>query len=76
MNGLTNIPRVLLASKSPRRQDLLREAGIDFQLINVDVEEDFSPEMDVNDVPEFLAKKKIIYYITLDTNIIDSFDSK
>ena len=52
------IPRVFLASKSPRRQDLLREAGIDFQLINVEVEEDFPGDMDVKLVPEFLARKK------------------
>ena len=55
---LNTLPQVLLASKSPRRQDLLREAGIAFSLINVDVEEDFSAEMDVRDVPEYLARKK------------------
>jgi septum formation protein len=53
-----SLPKVLLASKSPRRQDLLREAGIDFQLINVEVEEDFPIDMEVALVPEFLAKRK------------------
>ncbi|MEP6647378.1 MAG: Maf family nucleotide pyrophosphatase [Saprospiraceae bacterium] len=51
-------PPLLLASKSPRRQDLLRAAGIDFKLLNVDVEEDYPDEMEVLLVPEFLARKK------------------
>jgi septum formation protein len=51
-------PPVLLASKSPRRQELLRAAGIDFKLIDVDVEENYPEEMNVELVPEFLAHKK------------------
>lgn len=55
---LINHPPLLLASKSPRRQDLLRAAGIDFKLIDVDVEEIYPDNMRVEHVPEFLAKKK------------------
>ena len=55
---LKNYPEVLLASKSPRRQELLKAAGIDFRLIDVNVEEDYPPEMPLEEVPEFLAKKK------------------
>ena len=51
-------PPLFLASKSPRRQELLRAAGIEFKLIDVDVEEDFPADMDVEDVPEYLARKK------------------
>lgn len=51
-------PPVYLASKSPRRQDLLRSAGIHFQLIDIDVAEDYPEEMEVEDVPLFLARKK------------------
>jgi septum formation protein len=51
-------PPLLLASKSPRRQELLRSAGIDFKLIDVDVEEVYPVEMDVELVPEYLARKK------------------
>ncbi len=51
-------PPLLLASKSLRRQDLLRSAGIDFKLIDVDVEENYPEEMNVELVPEFLARKK------------------
>lgn len=51
-------PPVYLASKSPRRQDLLRSAGIHYQLIDIDVAEDYPEEMEVEDVPLFLARKK------------------
>ncbi len=51
-------PPLLLASKSPRRQDLLRAAGIDFKLIDVDVEENFPDDMLAELVPEYLARKK------------------
>ena len=51
-------PPLFLASKSPRRQELLKAAGIEFMLIDIDVAEDFPEDMDVEDVPEYLAKKK------------------
>jgi len=51
-------PPLLLASKSPHRQELLRSAGIDFKLIDVDVEENYPDDMNVELVPEFLARKK------------------
>jgi len=51
-------PPLYLASKSPRRQELLTAAGIEFKLIDVDVEEDFPDDMDIEDVPEYLARKK------------------
>ena len=51
-------PPLLLASKSPRRQELLRAAGIDFKLIDVDVEENYPEDMNVELVPEYLARKK------------------
>ena len=36
-------PRLILASASPRRQELLREAGYAFDVIPADVPEDDSP---------------------------------
>ena len=55
---LLHHPTLLLASKSPRRQELLRAAGIKFKLLDVDVEEDFPDDMNVEEVPEYLARKK------------------
>jgi septum formation protein len=61
----THFPPLYLASKSPRRQELLKAAGIPFQLIDVDVAEDFPADMDVEDIPEFLARKKATAAIPL-----------
>ena len=55
---LKTYPPLLLASKSPRRQELLRAAGIDFKLIDVDVEETYPDDMEAELVPEYLARKK------------------
>ena len=49
---------LILASKSPRRQQLLRQAGIPFRLEVLDVPEDFPEAMPVGDVAAFLARKK------------------
>ena len=51
-------PTLLLASKSPRRQELLKAAGIKFRTIEVDVEELYPDDMELENVPEFLARIK------------------
>lgn len=53
-----NHPPLFLASKSPRRQELLSSTGIEFNLIDVDVEEIHPDDMDIEDVPEYLARLK------------------
>ncbi len=50
--------RIVLASKSPRRSQLLGQAGLPFIVRTQDVEEDFPSTMPVEEVAEFLAKKK------------------
>jgi septum formation protein len=55
---LKDHPPLYLASKSPRRQELLKAAGIAFSLIDVDVAEDHPADMEVEDIPEYLARKK------------------
>lgn len=50
--------KILLASRSPRRHELLRTAGIQFDYIQIDVDESFPPELDKEIVPEYLAEKK------------------
>lgn len=49
---------LLLASNSPRRQQLLREAGFDFTVKVKDTNEDFPKSMPAYEVPAFLARKK------------------
>jgi septum formation protein len=50
--------RLILASKSPRRQELLRSLEVDFEIRTKDVDEDFPEDLDPNLVAEFLAIKK------------------
>jgi septum formation protein len=49
---------LILASKSPRRQELLRLAGIPFTVQTKDTEEHFSAELPVTEVARFLAEIK------------------
>lgn len=49
---------IVLASKSPRRAQLLREAGFNFRIHQMDVNEDFSSDMPVEEVAACLADKK------------------
>jgi septum formation protein len=50
--------RIILASKSPRRQELLKGIGLNFSIETRDVEENYSSSLDVELVPEFLSKLK------------------
>lgn len=55
--------RIILASQSPRRQELLRLANVDFEVLTIaDIPEDFPADMPKSDVAEYLALKKIAAY--------------
>lgn len=49
---------LILASKSPRRQELLRQAGLLFSVQTKDTEEGFPSDMDALFVAKYLAEKK------------------
>lgn len=51
-------PPLILASQSPRRRQLLAEAGFQFSIRTYDVEESYPPDMPVEEVAVFLARKK------------------
>ncbi|MCP3928921.1 MAG: septum formation protein Maf [Bacteroidetes bacterium] len=50
--------KILLASKSPRRSQLLKEAGFTFEVVSLNVDESYPNDMPVDEVAEFLARKK------------------
>ncbi|MCH7399137.1 Maf family nucleotide pyrophosphatase [Belliella sp. DSM 107340] len=50
--------QVVLASKSPRRNELLKGLGIDFTVRTKDTDESFPSEMNPFEVAGFLSKKK------------------
>jgi len=49
---------IILASKSPRRHELLRGLGLNFEIRTKDVDESFPKILSREEIPEFLAKKK------------------
>lgn len=49
---------IILASGSPRRRQLLEQAGFTFTVMAADVDETNPPGMPAAEVPAFLAKKK------------------
>ncbi len=50
--------KILLASKSPRRKQLLREAGFQFEVLTLDVDESYPSDLVVGEVAEYIANKK------------------
>lgn len=61
---------IILASRSPRRQIILTEAGIDFIVKPVDVSEDYHSMLPAKDVAKFLAEKKARQFPFLKKNEI------
>ena len=50
--------KLILASKSPRRQQLLKELGFYFEVYTKDVDESFSESLKAQEIPLYLCKKK------------------
>ncbi len=50
--------QLILASRSPRRKQLLEQAGFTFTVQPLDLEEDFPADLPAGEVAEFLAVKK------------------
>ena len=66
---------LILASSSPRRQFLVREAGFSFDLQKPDVEEDFPSSMAAENVPLFLASKKADFFDVKNDEVILTADT-
>lgn len=52
--------KLILASKSPRRSQLLKEAGFTFEIRTREVEENYPAELAVEQVAPYLARKKAL----------------
>ncbi|MFY0606850.1 MAG: septum formation protein Maf [Cyclobacteriaceae bacterium] len=70
---------LILASNSPRRQELLKQAGFLFDVVVKDFDEDFPASLNAREVAEYLAVQKNRFYrlfleneiiITADTTVI------
>jgi len=67
---MIQFPTLLLASKSPRRHQIFREAGLHFEVVNIDAEEDFPDYLVREQVCEFLASHKASHFNETLTNQI------
>ena len=61
---LSNLKKyhIILASKSPRRQELLRGMGIGFSIMTKETDESFPPEMPLDEVPKYLSLQKSLAF--------------
>lgn len=50
--------KVILASQSPRRQELLAKLGVKFDIQVLGIDETYPPELSPYEVPEYLARLK------------------
>lgn len=50
--------KLLLASNSPRRKELLSQLGYDFELVKIDVDESYPEDLKPNQISEYVSAKK------------------
>jgi septum formation protein len=54
--------RIILASRSPRRQQLLKDLGLRFDIIVGDFVEDYPVNLNGKEIAMYLAKAKAVYF--------------
>lgn len=68
--------QIILASKSPRRKELLERLGLDFIVISLEVDESYSEELKKHEITEFLChKKKLAYQYWQENQILITSDT-
>ena len=61
---------LILASNSPRRREILSQAGFAFSVVASDVDESFPVDMPLSEVPVFLSEKKARVLADINPNAI------
>ena len=61
---LTNLKKyhIILASKSPRRQELLRGMGIGYEIMTKETPENYPAELPLDEVPKYLSLQKSLAF--------------
>ena len=54
--------QIILASKSPRRQELLRGMGVDFKILTKETPEDYPADLPLDEVPKYLSLQKSLAF--------------
>jgi len=67
---------LIVASSSPRRQYLMKEAGFTFTVEKPDVDESFPEDLPVDQVAKYLAEKKAEYFrLTMKDEVVITADT-
>ena len=68
---------IILGSASPRRQQLLKDAGFTFKTISIDADESFSSQLKAEEIPLYLAERKaeVFPYALQDDEILITADT-
>ncbi|MCR5645799.1 MAG: Maf family nucleotide pyrophosphatase [Bacteroidales bacterium] len=53
---------IILASKSPRRQELLRGMGVDFEILTKETPENYPTDLPLDEVPKYLSMQKSLAF--------------
>ncbi len=68
---LLNDIKIILASKSPRRQELIKGLELPFEVVTYEVDESFPSQLTKHEIPTYLANKKAdAFPLTLNENEI------
>ena len=61
---LSNLKKyhIILASKSPRRQELLRGMGVDFEILTKETPENYPEDLPLDEVPKYLSLQKSLAF--------------
>ena len=61
---LSNLKKyhIILASKSPRRQELLRGMGVSFEILTKETPEDYPAHLPLDEVPKYLSLQKSLAF--------------
>ena len=54
--------QIILASKSPRRQELLRGMGVNFEILTKETPENYPADLPLDEVPKFLSLQKSLAF--------------
>jgi septum formation protein len=69
-------PTLLLASKSPRRHEIFEKSGFDFEVVDIDADENFPQELKGPEICEYLSLHKSQHYQdNLDQNLLITADT-
>jgi septum formation protein len=60
--GIPDNYRLILASRSPRRQELLRETGLSFNIVSREYEESYPEGLSGREIAEYLAGQKALHF--------------